>query len=346
MKKIFTKLLFVFSFLAFFCSSFTAIAQIGGEHVYEFLNLSPSARITALGGLQVATMDEDVSLAAQNPSLYNSEMNTHLSLNTVAYVAGINHGYLGFAKDMDSLATFGVGVQYISYGDFIGADPTGVVTGSFSASEYAFNVGAAKQFGKFSYGMNLKVIFSNFEIYNSTGLALDMGLTYFDEESMFSAGLVVKNMGTQLSTYAGTKEDLPFDVQLGISQRLKHLPFRFGITAHHLHQWDIRYDDPSLQNNSIFDDGSDDNKSYFADNLFRHLIFSGELFLGKSLVVRAAYNHQRKQELGVDATGGGTGFSYGAGIHIKRFQFSYGRSIYHIAGGSHHFSISTQLKKG
>lgn len=332
--------------LLFCSSSFTAMAQIGGEHVYEFLNLSPSARITALGGLQIAAMDDDVSLAAQNPSLYNSEMNTHLSLNTVAYVAGINHGYLGFAKDMDSLATFGIGVQYISYGDFIGADPTGVVTGSFSASEYAFNIGGAKQFGKFSYGMNLKVVFSNLEMYSSTGLALDMGLTYFDEESMFSAGLVVKNMGTQLSTYAGTKEDLPFDVQLGISQRLKHLPFRFGITAHHLHQWDIRYDDPNLQSNSIFDDGSDDDKSYFADNLFRHLIFSGELFLGKSLVVRAAYNHQRKQELGVDARGGGTGFSYGAGIHIKRFQFSYGRSIYHIAGGSHHFSISTQLKKG
>ena len=155
-----------------------------------------------------------------------------------------------------------------------------------------------------------------------------------------------KTWGTQLSTYTNTKEDLPFDVQLGISQRLKHLPFRFGITAHHLHQWDIRYDDPNLQNNSIFDDGSDDNKSHFGDKLFRHLIFSGELFLGKNLVVRAAYNHQRKQELSVAAKGGGVGFSYGAGIHIKRFHVSYGRSIYHLAGGSHHFSISTQLKKG
>ncbi|MGB0931598.1 MAG: type IX secretion system protein PorQ, partial [Chitinophagales bacterium] len=262
MNKIITNSLYTFLFFTFLCSSFTANAQIGGENVYEFLDLSPSARITALGGLQIAAMDDDVSLAAQNPSLYNPEMNTHLSLNTVAYVAGINHGYFGFAKDIDSLATFGIGVQYISYGDFVGADPTGFVTGSFSASEYAFNIGGAKQFGKFSYGMNLKMIFSNLEVYSSTGLALDMGLTYFNEESMFSAALVVKNMGTQLSTYNGTKEDLPFDVQLGVSQRLKHLPFRFGITAHHLQKWDIRYNDPNLQSGSIFDDGSDSNKSH------------------------------------------------------------------------------------
>ncbi|MEZ4883758.1 MAG: type IX secretion system protein PorQ [Chitinophagales bacterium] len=346
MNKIITKSLYFFLFLTLFCSSFTSKAQIGGENVYEFLDQSTSARVTALGGLQIAAMDDDVSLAAQNPSLYNPQMDTHLSLNTVAFVAGINHGYLGFAKEVDSLATFGFGIQYISYGDLIAADETGLVTGSFSAAEYAFNVGGAKQFGKFSYGMNLKMIFSNLESYSSTGLALDMGLTYFDEESMFSAALVVKNMGTQLSTYSGTREDLPFDIQLGVSQRLQHLPFRFGITAHHLQKWDIRYDDPSLQSNSIFDTGDESNKSHFADNLFRHLIFSGELFLGKSLVVRAAYNHQRKQELGVDIKGGGVGFSYGAGIHVKRFHFSYGRAIYHLAGGSHHFSISTQLKKG
>ena len=345
MNKIITKFLYASFLLASFCSFFTAKAQIGGDNVYEFLDLATSARVTALGGLHIATMDDDISLAAQNPSLYNSDMNTHLSLNTVAFVAGINHGYLGFAKDMDSLATFGIGIQYISYGDLIAADETGLVTGSFNAAEYALNIGGAKQFGKFSYGMNLKVIFSNFESYSSTGLALDMGLTYFDEESMFNAALVVKNMGTQLSRYNNTEEDLPFDVQLGISQRLQHLPFRFGITAHHLQKWDIRYDDPALQNSSIFNDESDSEKSYFADNLFRHLIFSGELFLGKSLVVRAAYNHQRKQELSVDAKGGGVGFSYGAGIHIKRFHVSYGRAAYHLAGGSHHFSISTQLKK-
>ena len=114
-----------------FGSFFTAKAQIGGENVYEFLDLSTSARVTALGGLQIATMDDDVSLAGQNPSLYNPEMDTHLSLNTVAFVAGINHGYLGFAKNIDSLATFGMGIQYISYGDLIAADETGLGDGEF-----------------------------------------------------------------------------------------------------------------------------------------------------------------------------------------------------------------------
>jgi len=52
-------------------------------------------------------------------------------------------------------------------------------------------------------------------------------------------------MGTQLSTYNGTavKEELPFDLQAGISKRLENAPFQFSVTAHHLHRFDIFYND-------------------------------------------------------------------------------------------------------
>ena len=43
-------------------------AQIGGQHYYEFLNVSNSARITALGGSAIAVKDADAALGYFNPS--------------------------------------------------------------------------------------------------------------------------------------------------------------------------------------------------------------------------------------------------------------------------------------
>ena len=46
-------------------------AQIGGQSTYEFLNLTNSARLAALGGEFVSVTDNDISLMMCNPSLIN-----------------------------------------------------------------------------------------------------------------------------------------------------------------------------------------------------------------------------------------------------------------------------------
>ena len=122
-----------------------SICSNWGNNTYEFLNLSPSARATALGGVQIAAMDDDASLAFQNPSLYNESMHSQLSVNTVAYLAGINYGYVSYTHDFDSLFTGGFGIQYVSYGDFMQTDPSGQVLGSFSGGEYALTAGGARK---------------------------------------------------------------------------------------------------------------------------------------------------------------------------------------------------------
>ncbi len=327
------------------CTSLLA-QQLGGENTYDFLQLSPSARITAFGGDQIAIMDDDLSLSSLNPALYNPQMDTHLSLNTVAYLAGINHGYAAYAKAIDSLATFGIAMQYVAYGNFALTDPSGQVQGDFSGGEYALILGGARQWNYFSYGANVKLISSNFESYRSWGLATDFGVSYYHPEKELGLALVAKNIGTQFSAYTnnGEKESLPIDVQLGFTKRLKYLPLRLSITAHHLHQWDIRYDDPNQQTTNFLGEEEDTGNHTF-DKVFRHLNFAGELYLGKALRLRFGYNHLRRQELGVESRRSLAGISFGGGIHIKRFHIDYGRAVYHVAGGTHHFSISTKLSE-
>ena len=70
----------------------SAAAQIGGLNTYEFLNLSPSARVSALGGNLITVRDDDANLALANPSLLNESMHQQLAFSHSFHVAGISHG--------------------------------------------------------------------------------------------------------------------------------------------------------------------------------------------------------------------------------------------------------------
>lgn len=327
-------------------------AQNGGRYVYEFLNLSQSARTTALGGHLISVTDEDVALAYANPALLNPLMSQQIALNHNFHFADISHGLVnyGFAVPRWNLH-FHAGVNYINYGSFIRADEFGNQDGSFDASETAITLGASRKLNdRITAGLNVKLISSRLDAFSSLGIASDLGLLYENKEQSFTFGAVIKNIGTQLSTYNGLREPLPFDIQLGFSKRLKHLPFRLSITAHTLNRWDIRYDDPNAEDPiQLFDDQqvTEGGFGQSVDNFFRHFTFNGEFLIGKreSFRLRIGYNHLRKKELSVSEFRSLGGFSAGFGFKVKQFRFDYGVGYYHLAGGVNHLSISTNLKE-
>jgi hypothetical protein len=100
--------------------------------------------------------------------------------------------------------------------------------GTFTAGEYAFNLGWGRQLDSlFSIGANLKNIYSHLDTYHSYGIAVDVAGTYSSAKSQFTATLMALNIGRQLKYYIdGNNEPLPFEVQLGLSKKLAHTPFR------------------------------------------------------------------------------------------------------------------------
>lgn len=260
MRPIFTLL------LTCFLAGSAQAQLLGGSNTYDFLNLSESARVTGVGGSMIAVKDDDAVLGFQAPSLLNASMHQQLSFNHAIYVSGINYGLSNYAHHFDGInSTFNFGIQYVSYGKFQRTDETGLNLGTFSPSEYSLVVGAAHQYSEhLSFGANVKLINSFFEDYTSIGMAADIAGTYADTAKQVVLSLVFKNAGMQFSKYNPDeqREPLPFDVQFGISKRLKHIPFRFGVTAHHLHRWNIRYDDPdNRDNNSLFVDEPTEEKN-------------------------------------------------------------------------------------
>jgi len=226
----------------------TSIAQIGGSKVYEFLNLPASARITALGGKHITVRDDDLAFALSNPAALNDTMHNQLTFNHSFHLADIGQGFVGYGRHSQKLnTTFLVGIQYINYGDFQLADEFGNINGQFEASEYAITIGAGRSiYERLDIGANLKVITSQLESYNSFGVAADLSAMYHIDEKGFVASMVFRNIGRQLVTYRdGNREDVPFEFLLGISKRLKYLPFRFSVTAQHLERWNLLYDNPN-----------------------------------------------------------------------------------------------------
>ncbi len=349
MKKLYSLGLaykFRFSFLIIFISANSSFAQIGGTGTYDFLALSPSARISALGGLEVAYADNDISPAFDNPALLNPQMSDRASLNTVSYLAGINYGNGSYAHAWDSIGTFYAGIQYIDYGDFAATDVTGASLGTFRADEYTFYIGGSRTYHKkFSYGVNFKYIYSDLESYTSTGIAADIGGAYTDTANLLNAGLVFRNIGTQLTTYvSGTNEPLPFEIDFGISKALKHLPLRIFVTVQHLETFNIRYNDSALQTqNNVFGDTTPAKQNTTFDNIFRHFIIGGELTLGKHLMIEASYNDLRRQELAFSGKPGLAGYSIGAGVKINKFSINYSHSVYDVAGGINNFSLDIDI---
>lgn len=326
-----------FNILIFSILSVPGFSQTGGDNVYEFLNLTHSAYISSIGGSNVSVFSNDLNMAYHNPGLLDSSMDKSIVLNYVNYFAGINYGMVMYSRSFRGIGNFGTGITYLNYGSFTEADESGNITGNFTASEYAFSMLYSRNIDTlFNIGANLKPVLSHLEKYSSFGFALDIGASYHSRNSLFSAGLALRNIGLQLTSYAGEeKQPLPFEIQAGISQRLAHAPFRFSLTLRHLEKFDLthQYILPVSTGEPEISD------SDFGENLLRHMVFGIELIPHKNFYISGGYNYQRRSELKVDQKVSTVGLSWGFGIKTSFIDVEFGRATYHLAGSGNHISL-------
>lgn len=327
--------------------SLDGYAQIGGRQTYAFLNLTHSPRVASLGGKNVSIFDStDLSMPFHNPSLLTQDMHHRVVLNYVNYFMDINYGYVSIATKYKKNQAVAFGINYMNYGSFTEANASGVKTGTFTASDYAFNLIYSRKLDSlWKVGINVKPILSVYEKYTSVGLVADIGATYFNPEKLFSAGLVFRNIGSQIVPYyEGNFEPVPFEIVLGITQSLRYAPFSFSVTAHQLQKPDLTYTVDNTENSNMISDKGDKSKvDKISDQVMRHIIVGVEFNPIKSFYLRAGYNYQRRKEMTISSKTGFVGFSLGFGIKISKLTLDYGRSTYHLAGASNHFSVSINL---
>ena len=256
-----------------------AFAQTqGGNPVFSFLKNPATAEVAALGGSNVSHIGNNVAAGFSNPSLLRPVHHGQIATSFSSLLAGINQ-YTAMAGYQLGGQTLGLGVQYINYGSIDQTDAAGNLLGMYRPSDLAVQIGTSKQYKeKWWLGGAVKFIHSNYGLYRSTALAVDASLTYFDEASGLQAGVVIANMGTQLNAYAGAvKEELPFEINAGVSKKLADAPIQFSLTLQQLQRFNL------LGSDSDFILSEFGKKYSTFDKIMSHVVLGAQLTLNENI---------------------------------------------------------------
>lgn len=336
-KKVFLSILFFMSL--------SSSAQVGGESIYRFLNLVSSPRQAALGGKVITTYDYDVNQPLFNPATINDEMDGRLAINYANYLGDVSYGSASYAYTHDRhVQTFHGGITYVNYGKFDGRDEMGNSTGDFTGNEIALSFGYAYNipWTNLHIGANAKMISSTLETYQSFGLATDLGAIYIDDKNDINYALVIRNFGTQLSTYNGVRERMPLEIIAGISQELENVPVRWHLSLENLQKWNVAFSNPARGETDI-DGNVKEEKVTFLTNAIRHVIFGAEILPQKGINFRLSYNFRRAAELKLLEQRTFAGLSVGFGIRFEKFRFDYSYSRYTLASNTSMFGLMINL---
>jgi hypothetical protein len=290
------------------------------QNTFDFLRLDGSARAGALGGSFVSNND-DADVIFYNPAGIKLLEGNPASFSFFKHLMDINLATLSYSTEYEDIGRFGAAIKYINYGTFEGSDEFGVRTGEFGVNEMALVVGYANQLDEnFYYGANAKFIYSGIADRSSTAIAVDLGLHYAIPDKNWNFGFAVLNLGSQLSKYYNTSEDLPLDIIVGVSKRLENLPVRLSLDFHKLNQ----------------------DRDDFTQR-FKAFTVGAEFTLSKIMKLRFGYDNERRSEFKIGTTAGIAGFNAGLGVKVSDYQFDYGYSSLGSVGGLHRIGISTSL---
>ena len=327
----------------------TAFSQIGGNKTFSFLALpAPVPRTIALGGNTIGIKDDDFGTALQNPALLSKQTSDAGFLSFANYIGNIKHQSIAYGKSFDKIGNFAVGLQSINYATIDQRDEYGNDLGTIKANDYCFSLmyGREKD-SMFSYGVNLKTIYSQYGQYKSVGNALDIGFTYSNQRKQATVSGMFKNIGYQWKSYTGgKKEKIPFNAQIGASYKVPKAPFRLNFAYDYLNTWDLTYTDPNnppaTEDPFTHEPIKKHPGKIYMDKLARHLIIANEIILTKNFNIRVGFNYKRRQEMILTDKQGLAGFSFGLGFRVTYFQFSWAYAQYTPGFGTNYFSISTK----
>ena len=321
--------LVILSFVMLLCQS--ARGQ-ESTSVFNFLNLPTSAHTTALGGRNISLIEDDASLIFQNPALLACVSDNSLNLNFMTYMRGSKTGSASFSRIAGERGTWGVGVQFVGYGNMKETLETGEQLGDVRALDMAIS-------GMYSYSLSErwvgaatgKIIYSKYADYTSCGLAVDLGLNYYDEEHDFSVSAVAANLGGQVKAFGEDHERLPFNLQLGFTKSLGHAPIRFSVTMVDISRWSSKYYYHVSK------------KPKGGSILMNHFCVGVDIIPTKQFYVAAGFNFRRAYEMKAAGSSHAAGLSAGTGLNIKKFKLGLAYAKYHVSAPTLSVSLSYSL---
>ena len=283
---------------------------------YHSLRYAATARTAGLAGAVVA-IPNDAGTISINPASISTVNDKHFSASFIKHILDINSGNVSYIKEIEETGTFAGFVSYTNYGSFTRADRDGNQTGTFNSSDLNLALCYSNELdSNFYYGVTAKYIYMNIDKYNSSAVALDAGLIYLMPDIRTNVGFSILNVGTQLSTFDGTKDKIPLDIRLGVSHLLRGLPLLVNFSLHHL---------------------ADETDGFFEK--FANFSIGGELYIGQYVQLRLGYDNHIRRYSAPSNEKKLAGLSGGIGLKLDDFNFDYSMSQVGVAATLHRFSL-------
>lgn len=304
------------------------------NNTYEFLNIPVSARAAALGGQNITIIENDFTMASQNPALLPCVSQRNISLSYMHYMKGVNIAAASYSSFINERLGWAVNAEYMGYGKMTRADMYGNQLGEFTAKDMAMSATFSYEFNDYwSGGVTGKFLYSGYDTYSSLGIGFDFGLNYYKEQTDFSFSIVARNLGAQLKHYTGgTKEKLPANLLIGISKRLAHAPLRLSVTMQELQNW----------RNSVINEANGTEQKFF-NKLINKFVFGIDFIPTKNLYVGLGYNCKIASDMTVNSSTHWAGLTFGAGMRIKKFRIGASYARYHVSASSFMVNLSLSL---
>ncbi len=196
------------------------IHEKAGTTAFPFLRINVGARAVGMGGAFTGLAD-DASALYYNPAGMTSLEENRFILGYHNYVVDIQSGFVGGIWKLNDNSSLGAYASYLNFGEFIEADQQGNQSGeTFGGGDILLSVGYARRLSyKVEVGGTVKMIYETLDEYSASGIAVDLAAKYSGDRRRFSAGIMVQNLGTQLSSLGEETYDLPLTFRGGISYK-------------------------------------------------------------------------------------------------------------------------------
>lgn len=287
------------------------INSSAGTSAFSFLKINVGGRAVAMGGAFTGLADDEAALY-YNPAGLASLEQTRFIAEYNNYFTDLQSGFAGYIHPISDGKVFGVQISYLNYGEFTQTDRAGNIEGTFGGGDLMVATSFAIRRGYgISAGATAKFIYEKIQEFSATGFAVDLGLHYASDRGRYTGGLMLQNLGTQLSSLgAGEKDGLPTLVRIGGSARPRGL--NTVITTDLIMPFD---------NNAEIAVG--------AEYLELHPLF-----------LRMGWNSFGSNFRTQYSGNGLAGLSFGIGVNYRSMQFSYAFSPAGDLGDAHRVTLT------
>ena len=154
--------------------------------------------------------------------------------------------------------------------------------------------------------------------------------------------MVLRNIGFQLKPYNEVHESLPFEINLGVSQKLENAPITWHITLENIQKWPIGLSNPSRIITDLDGNISEEKVSFF-NEILRHTIVGVELFPDSFFKMQLGFSFRRSEELRILEQRNFSGISFGFGMKFNKLRFNYCHSKYSSASNVNFIGMQIDL---